>query len=99
MTKEQIEKHGEIIKWWVDHVDKGVWFKLKSSETWTLTHRPEFFTDFIYVQNDEYAELRKALVEGKQLQHLTQQISNTGIVPNSERWEDIYLLHQHLCIR
>jgi hypothetical protein len=68
MTKEQIKTHREVIKWWIDNPDKGVWYKNSLNE-WIRLTEPEFSEYFIYLQNDEYAEFRKALVDGKIVQH------------------------------
>jgi len=66
MTREQVEKHGEVIKWFVDNPDKGV-YEL-TSIGWKLTYEPNFYPADKYVQNDRYAEFRKALVDGKTIQ-------------------------------
>jgi len=70
MTKEQVEKHGEVIKWFVDNPDKGVWCRRNDTglQDWVLTKEPNWETTYIFLQNDEYAEFRKALADGKQLQ-------------------------------
>jgi len=69
MIKEQIEKHGEVMKWFIDNPDKGVWWKhFKGQKEWYLVTDPSFDEYGIYVKNDEYAEFRKALADGKQLQ-------------------------------
>jgi len=71
MTKEQIQKHGDIIKWFCDNAELGVWCKNgnsdKSNKDWFLNIEPKFLLDSIYVQNDEYAGLRKAQADDKQL--------------------------------
>ena len=67
MTKEQAKKHGEVIKWYCDNADQGVLYK--DCSEWFLTYEPSWTEDFIFVQNDEYAELRKAQADGKIIQH------------------------------
>lgn len=62
MNKQQVEKHGEVMKWWVDNTDKGVW--CNTGGDWGIVNEPTFNVHYIYVQKDEYAEFRKALVEG-----------------------------------
>jgi hypothetical protein len=69
MTKEQIEQHKEIIKWFIDNHDNGVWTK-GENEGWVLQTCPTFSEKAAYVQNDEYYELRKALADGKIIQYL-----------------------------
>jgi len=69
MTKEQVEKHGTVIKWFVDNPDKGVWRKDTPTNDWYIDNTPNWYEDYTYVQNDKYAEFRKALVDGKELQY------------------------------
>ena len=70
MTKEQVKKHGEVIKWFCDNTDKGVWSRRNDSglRNWALTTEPNWESTYIFLQNDEYAEFRKALVDGKILE-------------------------------
>jgi len=84
MTKEQIQKHGEVMKWYIDNPEKGVWFKQKDSD-WRLTITPEFNTymDWMYIKNDEYSEFRKALVDGNTIQYKPTNYNNMEI------WKDI----------
>ena len=69
MTKQQIEKHGEVIKWFCDNVDKGVWCKFESCKTWELRYDPKFEVYTEYIENDVYAELRKAQADGKVIEN------------------------------
>ena len=82
MNKEQIQKHRDIIKWFCDNAELGVWCKNgnsdKSNKDWFLNIEPKFLLDSIYVQNDEYAELRKAQADDKVIEYKT---SNGEIVP------------------
>jgi len=68
MTKEQTEIHGEVMKWFIDHPDKGVWYQAGLSKKWFLIYHPDFSIGLDYVQNDEYSDFRKAEVDGKQIQ-------------------------------
>ena len=68
MTKEQIKEHGDVIKWFCDHSDMGVWRKDYWTDSWFFCRQPEFSTGYVYIQNDGYAELRKADVDGKTIQ-------------------------------
>ena len=77
MTKKQIQKHGDIIKWFCDNAELGVWCK-NGNKDWFLNIEPRFLLDSIYVQNDEYAELRKAQADDKVIEYKT---SNGEIVP------------------
>jgi hypothetical protein len=68
MTKKQAEKHSEIIKWFIDNPNKGVYCKHPEDNLWRLSYSPTFDTILTYVQNDEYVELRKAQTDGKTIQ-------------------------------
>ena len=82
MTKEQVERHGAVIKWFCDNPDKGV-FEL-TSIGWEITYSPEFYPADKYVQNDEFAEFRKALIDCKTIQLL---MYNQDF-KNGENWID-----------
>jgi len=69
MTKEQIQEHKEVILWFINNPDKGVWHKGIASNRWHLYYNPSFYKDFIYIQNDEYAESRKAIIDNETVQH------------------------------
>lgn len=64
MTKEQVQKHKETIKWFCDNPDKGVWL-ISPVGGWVLTHKPNWDTRCNYVPNDKYADIRKAFIDGK----------------------------------
>jgi len=71
MNVEQTKEHGDVIKWWIDNPNLSVWVKDKYGETtngWELTNIPTWALDYMYVQNDKYAELRKAQADGATLQ-------------------------------
>ena len=63
MTKEQIQKHKEVILWFINNPDKGICYKEKVTDIWKLTYEPSFLLDIIYVQNDDYVEYRKQLID------------------------------------
>lgn len=66
MNAKQIEKHKDVIKWFCDNPSKGVWDSLDPGATaWELVYDPSFSQQHVFVQNDEYAELRKAQADGK----------------------------------
>ena len=69
MTQKQAIKHKEVIKWWLDNLDKGVWLKDIDSGWLLITTLPSFDINNIYVQNDEYTEYRKALADRKIIQY------------------------------
>jgi len=71
MTKEQLQLHGEVIKWYIDSLDKGIWRKDHKTKNWHLARNPQFNIKDIYVQNDGYAKFRKALIDGKIIQFRT----------------------------
>ena len=66
MNKEQINKHKEVMLWFIENLEKGVWSKI-SNTVWHLTRTPEFGENNKYVQNDEYCELRKYVADGKEI--------------------------------
>ena len=87
MTKEQVIKHKEVIKWFIDNPDKGVWTRNEkgNENDWILKYDYNFYDGHIYVQNDEYAKYRKALADGKKLQCKLR-------YPNQQtKWEDFML--------
>lgn len=67
MTIEQVEKHREVIKWFIDNPTKGVWRK-DTPNDWYIDNTPTWYEDYTYVQNDKYAKFRKALVDDKIVQ-------------------------------
>jgi len=67
VTKEQVETHGEVIKWFCDNADKGAWMAHEKG-SWSLRIEPTWDTNCFYVQNDQYAVLRKAQADGKAIQ-------------------------------
>ena len=81
MNKEQVEKYGEVIKWFCDNPDKGVYWKHFNDENsyWEITYVPNWQTNCIYVQNDKQAEFRKAFAEGKSIQYK---------LYNKDEWKD-----------
>ena len=66
MTVKQVKKHKEVIKWFCDNNEKGVYFRHKTWIKWQLTDEPQFLIDGFYVQNDEYAEFRKKICDLEQ---------------------------------
>ena len=65
MNIKQIEKYGEVIKWFIDNPEKGVWERVEN-DIWSLVKNPSFSKeDGFYVQNDEFAEIRRAIVDGR----------------------------------
>lgn len=74
MTKEQVQKHGEVIKWFCDNPEKGVWLRSPNGG-WTFTRKPFWDIQCKYVQNDEYAELRKAQADNKIIEHKSPELN------------------------
>jgi len=69
MTREQWNKHKEAIQWFYEQ-PRGAEIYYKYDE-WCLTATPSWSTDSKYAINDEYAEFRKAIIDGKQVQFET----------------------------
>ena len=63
MTKEQITKHKEVMLWFIENPDKGVYQQLTPTGEWCIEYNPIFKEYFKYIQNDEYAELRKKICD------------------------------------
>jgi len=62
MNTAQIKKHGEIIKWLIDNPEKNLW--QNNGNGWVeSTEDISFNIGMKYVQNDEYAELRKLVID------------------------------------
>ena len=78
MNKEQIYKHSDVIKWFCDNPDSMVWYQQRISKNWVLTDAPAFGAHTSYVQNDEYAELRKAQANGKTIEVLCSGVFQTS---------------------
>lgn len=83
MTREQAEKHGEVIKWWVSNPDKGV--LCNGYGDWRVTVTPAFSLLYDYVQNDEWSEYRTALVDGDTIQAFEHHTGEIG------KWVEIDL--------
>ena len=69
MTKEQLQLHSEVIKWYIDNLNEGIWRKDHKTKNWHLARNPQFNIKDIYVQNDSYTKFRKALIDGKKLEY------------------------------
>ena len=82
MNKVQVEKHYDVIRWWLDNPDKGVLYRQEDGN-WRLAKAPTFAADTIYIQNDEYAKLRKALADGKTIQ-IKEKADDSGV------WVDLF---------
>ena len=71
MTKEQLQLHGVVVKWYIENLNRGVWRKDHKTKSWHFARNPQFSIKDVYVQNDGYAKFRKALVDGKIIQFRT----------------------------
>lgn len=69
MNREQVIKHSNVIKWFCDNPERGVWYRMIDAKVWKLLTRPTFQIFEVIVQNDKYAEFRKAQADGKQIQY------------------------------
>jgi len=85
MTKEQIEKHGEVIKWFINNPSKGVWCRRNDTglQDWVLTYEPDWESFYVFIRNDEYAEFRKALVDNKDVEYSLKNCEQWNIVENT----------------
>ena len=64
MNKKVIKKYRDVFDWWLD--GGSVW--CKDNDKWQLADVIGWFSNVIYVQNDQYAEFRKAQADGKVIQ-------------------------------
>ncbi len=87
MNAEQAKKHKEVIQWWINHPNQGVW--CKSSGQWIITYSPMFSYNEPYLPNDKYSELRKAHYDGKIIQSQIDSASSYSISWGDEvEWHD-----------
>ena len=99
MTKEQVLKHKEAIEFFINNPDRGVWTKHQSGSGWKLDTAPNFLPLQIYVPNDDFAEFRKALINGKSIQSKIDYICPSSASANlnndwNENWDPaIYGFH------
>jgi len=90
MNKEQVEKHGNVIQWYIHNQEKGVWWKTPIGNTWCITTDPSFGEEYKYVQNDEYAELRKAIIDGKNVECVIDRCYDEWKVIEKQPTDDFY---------
>ena len=81
MNKEVIKKYRDAFDYWLDggevyikHVDGGKWYN---------SANPDWSPNEVYVQNDQYTELRKAQADGKVIQ------TNLRCPQDSECWDNV----------
>ena len=78
MTREAYKKHKEAIEWFYAQPEgTKIWCK-KAKTDWFLVSCPTWDEENTYVINDKYAELRKAIADGKIIQYF------------SDGWYDLY---------
>ena len=67
--KESGMTHANEIKRWADCPDgTKIWYKTPISTTWSTIEYPSWTERVKYIVDDEYAELRKAHTDGKQIE-------------------------------
>jgi len=63
-----VKKHkNEIIRWATSDIER-VWQKAYIEDEWTLTESPSWCDFYAYVVDDEYAEIKKAYIDGRTVQ-------------------------------
>jgi len=67
MTRKQYIKHKEIIDWFYNQPE-GTTIWSKNDNEWTEVKHPAWFLGNTYIINDEYSELRKAIIDGETVQ-------------------------------
>ena len=86
MNKRQLIKYGDVIKWLVDNYDKGLWTRNElNKDSWRITYDFSLYSGHTYVQNDEYAEFRKALKDGKTIEYSLPTTEQWNVVDNSKQ--------------
>jgi len=90
MSRDIIKKHKNVMLWFIANPEKDVWGRDDNSDNWTLTDTPVFSLGSTFVQNDEYAEFRKAEADGKTIQFYTPNHYGKTIEErnNFTEWED-----------
>ena len=70
MTREQWKEHKKAIIWFLEQPEgTEIWCRGKADDTeWILVDNPSWSTENIYVINDKFSEIRKAIADGKQIQ-------------------------------
>lgn len=82
MNKEVIKKYKDVFDYWIDG---GKLYMADKSETplnWLPLEPTWSSSDIIYIIDDEYLHLRKALAEGKVIQY-------NPLMSSHDRWDDI----------
>ena len=70
MTKIQIKQHGEVIKWFIDNSEKGVYWKpykelLNDTVPWTRTTAPKWLPNTVYIRNDDDVRVNMVFAENE----------------------------------
>ena len=86
MTREQYQKHKEAIQWFYEQPQGTKIWENKFGE-WELTTVPLFDTVYDYAINDEYAEFRKAIVDGKQVESKVEYFTGGSSSDENRQWK------------
>jgi len=97
MTKEQVLKHKEVIKWFCDNTYGSVVRKDYNTGIWNICSQPEFSIQDTYIENDMYVEFRKALVNGKIVQLNNRHKRYDTKLPNG--WVNIDKIYNNIDIK
>jgi len=57
------------MKWWAEKAERTVMHRFINKDIWGEVRVPSWYTDSIYVQNDEYAKFRMAEADGKIIEY------------------------------
>ncbi len=58
----------EMIRWAKSKEDTRVWYQIIGRKNWRSLSSPAFSKDCRYVVDDEFAEIRKAFIDGEKIQ-------------------------------
>lgn len=88
MNEARARKHGNVIKWYCDNPHKSVWVRILNTRAWQQTYTPTFEEFETIVQDDKYADLRKAQVDGKTIQFYNTRNGMYDSRLATEQWHD-----------
>ena len=70
ISRKQWKKNRAAIEWFYEQPeDTEIWCRKKNSEDWFTTPEPTWSNEYIYVINDKYADFRKAIADGKEVEY------------------------------
>jgi hypothetical protein len=94
MTVAQAKAHKEAIQFFIDNPVKGLWVRRTLIDKWEIVDSPDFYLEGVYIQNDDYSEFRKAIIDGKTIQlNNSDSIYDTSSISG---WINITKIYDHI---